>query len=461
MVIAYILRRLVQIIPLLLLISIVVFTLIELQPGDPIIDSLVLANPEMTAEDIAQLRRIYGVDLPIPVKYSRWLMRAVQGDLGYSRLYRIPALDFILERRLPNTLALSGLAFFLALAVSIPTGIFVALRQYSLPDYLISFLNFLGFSTPVFWLGIMLIILTSLVITVPTTQGAPTAPLDASVRAIEEEEVGGALRRNVVLETADGIVLPIPIRDLRPRVQVGSSVTAGEALATVRRELLPAGGFTSGVRPYVTEGSPRSNVAGVASIRHDNGSTIVTVEGFLGTESYTIPPGFRVSIEDGQRVRNNQTLARRYTFRQVMAFVADRLYHLILPAFTLSVIQMAQWTRFMRSSMLEVMNLDYVRTARSKGLSEQRITYKHTLRNAMIPIITLIGLAVPGLVSGAVLTETVFNWPGMGTALLEALISKDYNVAMAVIVLLSFLTISFNLLADIAYALVDPRIQYR
>lgn len=460
----YIIRRLLQMFPLLLLVSLVVFALIELQPGDPIIDSIRFSNPNITAEELDRLRVIYGVDQPIAVKYTKWLTQALQGDLGYSRLYRIPALEYIVERRLPNTLALSGLAFLIAVSIAIPTGIFVALRQYSLPDYIVSFLNFIGFSTPVFWLGIMLIILTSLILTVPTTDGSPTAPEAGTVRDIRQETVTildeEITEWTVVLETDSGEQREIFLSDYRPRVRVGETVSDETPLGTTRKELLPAGGFTSGVRPYTTEGAPRSQVAGTATITREGGETVVTVEGFLGTESYTIPPGYRLAIEDGQRVRNNQALAQQYTIATWWAFFRDRLYHLILPAFTLSVIQMAQWTRFMRASMLEVMNLDYVRTARAKGLPERSVTYKHTLRNALIPIITLIGLAIPGLISGAVLTETVFSWPGMGTALLESLISKDYNVAMVVIVLLSMLTIVFNLLADLAYAFVDPRIQY-
>ncbi len=138
----------------------------------------------------------------------------------------------------------------------------------------------------------------------------------------------------------------------------------------------------------------------------------------------------------------------------------DRLRYLILPAITLASIQMAAWTRFMRSSMLEVMNLDYVRTARAKGLSEQRVTYKHSLRNALLPIVTLVGLAIPQVVNGAVLTETVFAWPGMGRAIVEAILNKDFPVAMAAILLSAVLIVVFNIITDLIYALVDPRISY-
>jgi peptide/nickel transport system permease protein len=140
--------------------------------------------------------------------------------------------------------------------------------------------------------------------------------------------------------------------------------------------------------------------------------------------------------------------------------LGDRLRHLILPVIALSSLQLAQWTRFMRSSMLEVIKLDYIVTARSKGLSERRVIVRHALRNSILPLITLVGLNVPLLFSGAILTETVFNWPGMGRAILDAIQRNDFNVAMVSLMFISVLVLIFNLLADLAYALADPRVRY-
>ncbi|MGH7752624.1 MAG: ABC transporter permease, partial [Gemmatimonadales bacterium] len=140
--------------------------------------------------------------------------------------------------------------------------------------------------------------------------------------------------------------------------------------------------------------------------------------------------------------------------------VADRLWHLVLPASVLATSGMAAWTRYMRSSMLEVIRQDYVRTARAKGLAEGRVINRHALRNALLPIITLIALSIPALLNGAVLTETVFSWPGMGLLLFQAILGHDFNVAMAVLLFLAVATVLFNLLADVAYSLVDPRIRY-
>jgi peptide/nickel transport system permease protein len=138
----------------------------------------------------------------------------------------------------------------------------------------------------------------------------------------------------------------------------------------------------------------------------------------------------------------------------------DRLTHIILPAFVLATGTMASKMRYMRSSMLEVIKQDFVRTARSKGLAEKVVIWKHALRNALLPIITLLGFLVPGLVSGAVIIETVFGWPGMGRMAMLAVFSRDYPVLMGTTLMSSVLVILGSLIADILYAVADPRIKY-
>jgi len=141
------------------------------------------------------------------------------------------------------------------------------------------------------------------------------------------------------------------------------------------------------------------------------------------------------------------------------AFV-DGLKHLTLPLAVLTFLQVTGWVRYIRSSMLDTINADYVRTARAKGLKERTVIYKHALRNALIPVITLVALDMPGLLGGTVIVETVFSWPGMGRLLYDAIMNKDVNLAMACLLLLGLLTVSGSLLADIAYAVVDPRVRY-
>jgi peptide/nickel transport system permease protein len=319
---AYIIRRVLQIIPTLFMISLIVYGLLALKPGDPI-DELRFGNPGFTQADYERLIKLYGLDKPWYFRYWYWLGRAVQGDFGPSRRYGMPAAEYIFRYRLPNTLILSGLSLLVAFMVAVPAGVFSALRQHSVLDYAITFVNFIGVSVPIFWLGIMLIYLFA-----------------------------------------------------------------------VWLRVLPAGS--------------------------------VQTPGIVGG----------------------------------WAQFLDRARHVILPVTALSALQMASWTRFMRSSMLEVLNLDYVRTARAKGVAERTVTYRHALRNAILPIITLVGLAIPTVFSGAVLTETVFNWPGMGRAIFDSIIANDFNVAMVALMFISLLILAFNLLADLAYALADPRIRY-
>ncbi len=332
---SYILRRLGQMLPLLFLASVAIFALVALQPGDPL-DELRMSNPLMTAEQFEQLRRAYGLDQPIYVRYFKWLGRAVTGDLGRSRTYGVPAGEFIFEQRLPRTLILTVTSLTIALIIAIPVGIFSAVRQYSAGDYTITFLSFVGLSTPNFFLGIILMYI--FVIYLPETFGIRSLP------------VGGI--PNLMLSDLEA-----------------GRVTLGE---------------------YI-----------------------------------------------GQWAR-----------------------HLILPVFTLASGSIAAWTRFMRASMLEVLSQDYVRTARSKGLNERKVLYKHALRNGLIPIVTLVGLSMPALFNGALITETIFSYPGMGRAIFDSLIHKDFNVAMAALVFIAILVVFFNLLADIMYAVVDPRIRY-
>lgn len=138
----------------------------------------------------------------------------------------------------------------------------------------------------------------------------------------------------------------------------------------------------------------------------------------------------------------------------------DRLRHMILPAMTLCITQVAGWSRYTRSGLLEVLHSDYIRTARAKGLSERVVLYKHALRNALLPLITLIALSLSGLVGGSVLVETIFSWPGVGRALFDALMNNDFNLALIALLLLSTITLMANLIADILYGVVDPRVTY-
>ncbi|MCD0161142.1 ABC transporter permease [Deinococcus sp. 6YEL10] len=327
----YALRRVIQMIPLLLVISLVIFGLTALQPGDPV-DQLVFGNSNITPEDIARLRAAYGLDQPWITRYFFWLQQAVTGNFGYSQDFGIPALEYIFQNRLPNTLLLTVPALVISTLIAVPLGIFSAVRQYSVLDYVLTFFAFVAVSAPVFWVGALALYFFAIYL---------------------PQLTGGLLS-------------------------------------------LPPGGLGGDVPP-------------------EAGWWAVTL---------------------------------------------DKLKYLLLPLMILMLREIAVTMRFMRANMLETLTQDYVRTARAKGLADRRVLYKHALRNAVTPIVTIMGLSIPGLFGGAVITETVFSWPGMGKAILDALVTKDFNVVMVCLMMLALLTVVFQLLTDLAYALVDPRIRY-
>jgi len=308
-------------IPIILGISVVVFALLLAAPGDQV-DLLISGVPNITPDEVARLKHVYGLDEPVYVRYVKWLERAVQGDFGWSRTYKERVTSLIFDR-LGNTVTLAAGALVLALAVAVPVGIYSALHQYSALDYGATLFTFFGVSVPVFWFGIMLIYVFG-----------------------------------------------------------------------VTWHLLPPGGINS---PGVAPGLP---------------------------------------------------------------MLIDRLQYLPLPTLALGLVFMASFTRYTRSSMLEVVRQDFVRTARAKGLPGRVVIRRHALRNALIPLVTVLGVAIPGVLAGAPLTETVFSWPGVGKLLVDATLGGDYAVAQGIIMFISIMVIAANLLVDVAYGVLDPRIRY-
>jgi peptide/nickel transport system permease protein len=274
---------------------------------------------------------------PLDSRYFKWLFAVLQGDFGHSNVERRPALEMILER-LPATLLLMSAAIIGELLVAIPIGIVSAIKQYSLFDHIFTVLAYAGRSLPIFWFGLILIIVFH-----------------------------------------NGLQWPS---------------WAGEKLAGT--PLFPGGGMYD-----------------------------VRLERELGRVPFW-----------------------------------DRVYHLILPVTMLSVFGAAQYIRYMRSSMLEVIFKDYIRTARAKGLSERVVLYGHAFKNAAIPVITILALELPILFGGALFTETIFSWPGMGKLFFRSAQRVDYAVLMGVVMINAALIVLFNLVADIVYGFLDPRIRY-
>ena len=318
----YIIRRTLQLIPLFLGIALISFLLLSLV-GDPF--RQLMMDPHVRPEDIARLKHAWGFDKPVVIRFFYWLAAVLKGNFGISIMGAGKPVSYMLKHAIGWTLKFSIASLILAFVVGVPLGIYSALHQYSISDYILTFFAFFGMSMPTFWFAFILMM------------------------------IFGA-----------------------------------------KLHWLPIGGVMS-----------------------------------AGME--TAP------------------------FIQRML---DEAKHFILPVIVLSLFEMGSWMRYARSSVLEVTKMDYVRTARAKGLPERAVVYKHILRNALIPIITLLGLTLPAVISGATITETVFSIPGMGRLTYIAIINNDFPVAMACLLLGSVLLILGNFIADLLYAVVDPRIKY-
>ena len=307
-------------IPSLLGISLALFTVLALAPGDPFGE--LAANPNVPPEVAAELRRKFGMDDPVLVRYWSWFTAMLQGSWGFSFVSRMDV-DALILQRLPTTLLVIGSSQLLALAIALPVGIYAATRPYSLFDQIANTLAFIGFSLPTFFTGILLILLFSI--------------------------------------TLDWL-------------------------------------------PFVY----RADIA---------------------------ETGWRYYWEH---------------FRQML-----------MPVMVLGLFQAGSWTRYVRSAVLDVIRLDYVTTARSKGLAERVVIGKHVVRNAVIPVVTLVALQMPAIFGGAIVTEQIFRVPGIGSLLISAMLANDTPVIMAVTFVFSILVVFCNLLADVIYGWLDPRISYR
>ena len=336
----YITRRILQAIPLLIVISMIVFALISAAPGG--LMSGFEENPDLTPEDIARLEEQLGLNRPWYERYIEWAGLMVQGEWGYSLVTKRPVLEEIGER-LPNTLQLMIVAYGFTLLLAIPIGIISALRQYSAFDHIATFLAFVGQAIPIFWFGLILIIVFNVWLKNPFSPNF----------GFQWSHLWNCI-------------------DCTP--------------------LMPGGGMA----PY-------------------------------GTDNPTI---------------------------------FQRFQHMVLPVIMLALFGAGTYTRYMRGQMLEVIHLDYIRTARAKGLNERKVMVRHAIKNAVTPVITVLALDLPGLFGGALFTETIFSWPGMGRLFFRSAERVDFPVIMAIVMISAVLIITFNLIADIAYAFLDPRVRY-
>ena len=315
----YILRRLGISIFVLFGITMLVFTFINVAPGDPVSSMIDPTLGDFSAERMAQERAKMGLDQPLPIRYVLWLKEILHGNLGYSMITKKPVAGLVVHR-LWATLRLTFTALIVSVVVGISIGILSAIKQYSWMDYLATFLSFAAVSIPGFFLSLGLIYVLAL-----------------------------------------------------------------------KLKWLPTSGM-------FTLGQPSS--------------------------------------------------------------LWDYIRHMLMPVTVLGVGSAAPLVRYARSSMLETMRQEYVNTARAKGQRERWVILKHAFPNALIPLITVIGLRLPGLFGGSVIVEQIFHWQGMGTLAIWAVTNRDYTLLMGLNLISGILVLSANLLADISYAVVDPRVRY-
>ena len=315
----YILRRLLIAIPTLIVISFVVFAILALAPTDPL--AQFGADPRVPPEVRERIRESLGLNDPWPVRYVKWVTSVARLDFGYSFMSRGPVMDLI-GQRLPNTLAVVGVAYVIGVLLAIPIGMISAIKRYSIFDHMSTTFAFIGFSVPTFFTGLLLIIIFS-----------------------------------------------------------------------VKLHWLP----------------------------------------FI--------------YDSNLKITNLATLG-------------DQIKQSIMPITVLALFNTATIARYTRSEMLEHLPLDYVRTARSKGLKERFVVLRHVLRNSLIPVVTLVALGIPAVFGGAIVTEQIFRVPGIGELLVRSIGQGDTPVVAGILLIFAVLVVLFNLVADVLYGVLDPRIRY-
>ena len=309
-----ILKRILQCIPTMFIVVTFTFILTRMIPGSP---AATILGPQASAADIAEMEIKLGLDQPYWKQFVDYIGNVLQGNFGDSYMYNRPVLDLIAER-IPNTLQITVTALIIALIIGVGIGMFSALHQYSILDYVFMVLALVGVSMPIFWLGLMLVNLFS--------------------------------------------------------VQLGWLPTQGR------------GDLAIGLWDFVS--------------------------------------------------------------------------HMILPCACLSTIPMATFARITRSSMLEVIHNDSIKALRARGISERSVIWKHALKNALPPIVTVLGLQIASCFTGAILTESIFTWPGMGTMIVNAITNRDYMLIQGVVLFFALVFVIVNLVVDVVYMLINPRVSY-
>ncbi len=311
----FLIRRILQALLVIFLVTVFTLALVHLFPGGPIRS---LLGPRATPEQVAHYNQLYGFDQPFYVQYIKWLGQLVHGNLGFSAKLN-QSVTSLIAQDLPKTIVLVALGTIVSLLFGIPLGLYQAVKRYTVGDYVLTGVSFLGYATPTFFVGLLLI----------------------------------------------------------------------EWFA-INTHIFP---------PFAPQGT-------------------------------------------------------------TVAQILSQPRALVLPVAAYSFVLYALWSRYMRSSVMDNLVQDYVRTARSKGASERRVLWGHVFRNSLISIVTLLGLSLPTLVAGAIFIEVVFNYPGMGLAFYNAALNVDYQVLLGFTLVATLATVVGNILADVGYAVLDPRVRY-
>lgn len=331
---AYIIRRILGLFPVLFGITLLVFFLVRMIPGDP---AVVMLGEKANLKDVAALREKLGLNEPLYKQYFSFMGQLLRGDLGSSIIHRTTVV-FDLKYRLPATIEMVACSMLIGVAVGVTIGVISAVKRNSFFDVAGMFGALLGVSMPIFWLALILI-----------------------------------------YELA------------------------------VNHKILPPSGRID------------------ATILVDNRTGFILIDTLLMGDLYAF---------------------------------GNAVWHMILPAFVLSTVILPPLTRITRACMLDVLNQDYVRTARAKGLMEKVVIVKHALKNALLPVVTVIGGQLGGLLGGAILTETIFSWPGMGTWTYQAILGRDYPIVQGSVLVGATIYVFVNLAVDLLYVVIDPRVRY-
>jgi peptide/nickel transport system permease protein len=503
----FIARRIIISIFTLLAATFIVYVLVA-NSGDPLEELYQIPNQEQQDAAIAGRIALLNLDQPIVQRYLGWLLGAAGCLVGACDLGQTIAqqdVTTLLWQAMGSTLRLVTAATFLAIIFGVIIGIVSALRQYTGFDYSVTFLAFLFFSLPIFWVAVLLKEFGA--IRLNDWLAAPGIPLAVMIglsvlaALVWQAIFGGAPRRRlitagvaaaatfatlfyldavewfskpalgpvlvVVISLAWAVGITFLVSGLRNRRVLYAAVSAAAVgllgsmvLAPVLADpnwliigLCTIGLVVAGVLAgYVFGGldRPQAVRAGVFSALL-TGATVFADYVLAAFSSYSAAVGGRVIATIGSGTPNFSG-----TFWEIFL---DRTTALALPTTALILISFATYTRYTRASMLEVMNMDYVRTARAKGLTERTVTVRHAFRNALIPVTTLAAFDFGAVIGGAVITETVFAWSGMGALFVTGLRNIDPNPVMGFFLVTAVLVVLFNLIADIAYAYLDPRIR--